>query len=313
MQEVPLHQKEILLVEDEEHYFLDVMRWLQEEGYNVTLATSLQQALAQLNSASFHLAIVDIRLEKGDIHNEDGLLLLKEIAEQGWHHVMPCVVLTAYASVDNIWEATQKYDVAAYVRKAPGFLTELVATVRRLFINNVRINFELQYNSQSEALLSEMAHNIRWEEGEKPAQRLLVRQIKDLIGRLFSEAKRVYLSQLQPGLTGAVVVRVRPTWHYGPGPSHVLKISRRDKAETEQKHYEKYGTLGRYSTPSPRAAWIHWSSLMTITLALRQQRSRAACSSSLAKRAVTGTGNVAATSTICPTCIMPLLNYQRRG
>ncbi|MFO7680477.1 MAG: response regulator [Chloroflexota bacterium] len=239
MNAVP-HAKRLLLVEDQEAFYGPIVRWLEEEGYQVTLETSLADALTCLDTGHYHLAIVDIRLQDDDPQNQDGMKLLEEIERRGLNEVMPCIVLTAYANVENILKATQVRHVARFIEKTPGFRTELLTAVSILFNEKIGVNFDLIYDVGTEQLLAQIAADITWAVPPKPALDILAPQVHDLFGRLFARAKRLFISKLKPGLTGAAVVLARPTWHYGMGPSYVVKIGRREKVKLEAQRYDDF-------------------------------------------------------------------------
>jgi ActR/RegA family two-component response regulator len=234
------HAKEILLVEDLELFSTPLMRWLDGDGYRVTLAQTYDEALSALDEKHFHLAIVDIRLQDADEENEQGMTLLEDIEKRQLNNVMPCIVLTAYARLDTVLEATQKYQVARYIQKKPGYRAELLNAVRELFDEQIQVNFNLVYDGNSDTLIPEIASTINWLKPDEPQLALLSPQVKDLFGKLLPRARRVYISKLKSGLTGAAVVRVRPTLMFGPGPSLVAKISRHEKIKTEGENYEDY-------------------------------------------------------------------------
>ena len=125
-----IHSKRLLLVEDQEEFYGPIVRWLEEEGYQVTLATSLSAALTYLDTGHYHLTIVDIRLQDDDQQNQEGMKLLEEIERRGLNEVMPCIVLTAYANVENILRATQVQRVARFIEKISGYRTELLTAVQ---------------------------------------------------------------------------------------------------------------------------------------------------------------------------------------
>ena len=168
-----MHEKEILLVEDSELFQRPVQRWLQEAGYKVTLATSLEEALDRLARWRFHLAIIDIRLHEDDTSNEEGLLLLEQIARRGLADVLPCIILSGHALKRHVILA-MKQRVAAVLEKEPGYLSELMATVDEIFREEVRTNFDLIYDGPSAGWLAPMAENVRWEAKVKPASDLLI-------------------------------------------------------------------------------------------------------------------------------------------
>ncbi|MBP6802476.1 MAG: response regulator [Chloroflexi bacterium] len=234
------HQKSLLLVEDLEQFYAPISRWLEEEGYQVTLAFSLPEALSALETGHYHLTIVDIRLQDDDPQNQAGMKLLEEIERRGMNGVMPCVVLTAYANVANILKATQVQHVARFIEKQPGYGAELLTAVRTQFTETIGINFDLIYDVGTEQIIPKIAADINWETPPKPAAAVLIPQVYDLFGRLFARARRLYVAKLKPGLTGAAVVFARPTWNFGMGPAYVVKIGRREKVALEGQRYDDF-------------------------------------------------------------------------
>ncbi|MBK8987328.1 MAG: response regulator [Chloroflexi bacterium] len=235
------HPQSLLLVEDQEAFYAPITRWLEEEGYQVTLASSLAAALTCLETGHYHLTIVDIRLEDDNPQNQEGMKLLEEIERQGINGVMPCIVLTAYANVENILTATQVRHVARFIEKTPvGFRSELLTAVHTQFDETIGINFGLVYDVGTERLIPQIAADINWETPPKPAAAVLIPQVYDLFGRLFARARRLYVAKLTPGLTGAAVVLARPTLNFGMGPSYVVKIGRRDKVKLEAQRCEDF-------------------------------------------------------------------------
>lgn len=233
------HKKEILLVEDLAEFSTTITRWLTDEGYCVTLATSYAEAVAQLMAQRYHLAILDIRLKESDALNEDGLKLLQEIERLGLKEVMPCIVLTAYPNVENMLEALN-WQVARYIQKKPRYREELITVVHTLFMERVLINFALEYDLFTPAKIIEIANDVNYVDTLKPKTEILVDQVQDLFGKLFAKAQRLFVMKLRPGLTGAAVTRVQPTWPQGIGPAYVAKISRKEKVRIEQLNYENH-------------------------------------------------------------------------
>lgn len=238
--ELTTYPKRILLVEDSSVYYEPLTRWLSEEGYQVTLATSYKKALSTLDTLHFHLAIIDLRLKDDDPANEEGIELLTEIQERGLIDVMPCIILTAYPNVENILTAFHKRGVAGFVRKEGGYRNELLILIRHLFQHRVKINFDLIFEVDSEKLIAEIAEDVNWSMASKPEAVLLTPQIKDLFGKLFFDADSLFIQKLKPGLTGAAIVRAQAIWNHMLGRSFVAKVGRRDKVEIEADHFRKF-------------------------------------------------------------------------
>ncbi len=235
MSENNAHQFRILLVEDDEQAYEPIIRWLKEKFYAVRLATSYDEAKLALQTDHFHLAIIDIRLVDEDAENKEGLQLLEDVEQLQLKEVMPCIVITAHPQFAlEAW----KRQAATFIIKESGYLKKLMNKVRELKDDEVEINFDLEYVSNSLTVLEKVAEDVNWSMAERPSTKLLAPQVRDLFGKLFVNARSLYVSKLKPGLTGAAVVRVQPTWNGGLGRSYVAKIGRCDKVETESRNYE---------------------------------------------------------------------------
>ncbi len=237
MSEQP-YAKKILLVEDEDQFYTPISRWLNEADYRVRVATTYQEAQSALASEHFHLAIVDVKLVKVE-DNEDGLRLIAEMRQTDLAE-LPCIVLTAYPKMEWVWRAWEELRVSKFIDKNSGYRRKLLDAVRELFETEVKINFDLGYIGDSERIFGEVAEDVTWKTGDKPPLTLLTPQVRDLFGRLFADADRVYLSKLNPGLAGTAVVRAQPTYSTGGmGRSYVVKVGRREKVERESAQFQK--------------------------------------------------------------------------
>lgn len=236
----PNHQFRILLVEDDENAYDPITRWLKEEAYQVRLATSYAEAKTALETDHFHLAIIDIRLVDDDQENMQGLQLLEDIERLQLGDVMPTIIITAVENKEfaaHAWGLKLKPD--RFILKEAGYLRKLLITVEELAKERIKINFDLDYVSNSLNVLEDVAEDVNWSMAERPSTKLLAPQVRDLFGKLFVDARSLYVSKLKPGLTGAAVVRIQPTWQTGGlGRSYVAKVGRKDKVETESRHFE---------------------------------------------------------------------------
>jgi len=153
---------------------------------------------------------------------------------------MPCIILTAYPSV-HILNVVNAPLALRYLEKKPPIRQPLLDMVEELFEEKLRINFDLADDYQNSFdLINRLVHTVRWVEKPAPTPLRLILQVFDLLGKLFYRARRIHIVSLKPGLSGAAVILVRPTWDYGPGPAYVVKISRRSKIKIEQHNYDEY-------------------------------------------------------------------------
>lgn len=236
-----LNEKNILLLDDNKDFARPVVRWLKKEGFFVQLVTSLESSIDFLEQQRFHLAIVDIRLDDDDPNNNEGMDFLRIRNERGLNDVMPVIVLTGNATVENILQAYQEYKIFSYLRKIPGYRQELTQTVHRAFEEEIQINFDLKYSEKSDEVLPDIVTDIHWSDHKLPPPTLLNLEAYDLIGKLFRNAESIYLTKLRPGLSGAGIIQVEPFWvGSGLGPTRVVKIDRIDKSGKEKSNYDKF-------------------------------------------------------------------------
>lgn len=94
-------ENRILIVDDEESMrrFLSIL--LEKEGYQITLASSGEEALQQLKEHSFGLLITDLKMP-----GMSGVELLEHVTASD--PTLPVVILTAYASDASAVEAMEK-------------------------------------------------------------------------------------------------------------------------------------------------------------------------------------------------------------
>jgi ActR/RegA family two-component response regulator len=235
------HQKNILLLDDDTEFAKPVMRWLRKAGYAVSLAMTLDESFRCLERERYHLAIVDIRLDDMDEGNQGGMDFLHIRDERGLREIMPAIVLTGNATMDNVLEAFTQYSVFSYIKKEPGYREKLLHEVNRAFEEEIQINFNLKYDEDSDEILSEVVNDIYWSERLISDGGLLACEAQDLFGKLFRNAESIYLTKLKPGLSGAGIVHVSPFWaETGLGPTRVVKVDRLDKSLKEKHNYGAY-------------------------------------------------------------------------
>jgi DNA-binding NtrC family response regulator len=96
---------------------------LQEEGYDVDVAHSGDQALAKVQEAKFHLILADIKMP-----GLDGLEMLRKLREADEDTVV--IVMTGYSSLDSAIKAI-KYDASDYLTKPFDDPDAVLAAVER--------------------------------------------------------------------------------------------------------------------------------------------------------------------------------------
>jgi DNA-binding NtrC family response regulator len=123
-----VNKKTILVVEDEEKMQRVLEIHLQSAGYQVVQATTAEQAVELLRSATdatppFALALTDLRLP-----GMDGLELLKRMGMET--PSLPVIVMTAFGSIETAVEA-MKAGASDYILK-PFSLEDLMITIEKV-------------------------------------------------------------------------------------------------------------------------------------------------------------------------------------
>ena len=98
----------ILVVEDNDFVRMQIVRYLQEEGYTCTESSNTQQGLEQL-SEDTDLAIVDVRIEP-----MDGFEFIRMMQAQGFD--IPVILVTGDRNPDILAKAAQ-WKVATVLMK----------------------------------------------------------------------------------------------------------------------------------------------------------------------------------------------------
>lgn len=142
----------ILIVDDEKIVRESLYKWFLEDGYRVDTAENAAEALRKLQSATFDIAFVDIKMP-----GMDGLELqcrLKEIDKS-----LTVVIITAFASVDSAVRALKDgaYD---YVTKPidPDELTHMVNNIinqKKLLTENIQLREKIDELTQYDEIIGE--------------------------------------------------------------------------------------------------------------------------------------------------------------
>ena len=93
--------RHVLLVDDDRHLLDSMGGWLAgDQGYVVSMATSITEAMACVDTEDLDLALVDLRLG-----SEDGMELITRLKKHRPH--LTTMLMTGYANIDTGVEAVQ--------------------------------------------------------------------------------------------------------------------------------------------------------------------------------------------------------------
>ena len=91
---------EILVIDDNADIRFLICKILQDNGYSIRSAANYDQAIKEINKNLPDLAIVDIKLDKGD---RDGIDLLKLLVNK--NKSLPVIMISGHANVQVAVEA----------------------------------------------------------------------------------------------------------------------------------------------------------------------------------------------------------------
>lgn len=95
----------VLVVDDLPDVCTTLVGLLSDSGWEVNPASSRAEALQLMDTESFHVAVLDVRLDESDEDNRDGLLLMEDIHRE-WPSTA-VIILTGYGTVDMVQKALQ--------------------------------------------------------------------------------------------------------------------------------------------------------------------------------------------------------------
>jgi len=142
----------ILIVDDERVVRDSLSRWFKEDGYRVGTAESAAEALKKMQTTSWDIILLDIKMP-----GMDGMELQKRIKEIDKNIVV--IMITAYASVDTAVQAL-KEGAFDYVTKPidPDYLSHLVSNAvqqRRLTVENIQLRQQISELSKLDEIVGE--------------------------------------------------------------------------------------------------------------------------------------------------------------
>lgn len=117
----------ILLVEDDPQGQQITQALLEHHGFVVDVTATAEEALQQVNSNDYHLAIIDLSLP-----GLSGWEFLQNFVQYYPDRQMPCVAVTAYHSA-KVAQEVMKAGFVAYFPK-PFDLEDFAKQVRRLTV-----------------------------------------------------------------------------------------------------------------------------------------------------------------------------------
>lgn len=98
-------KQHVLIVDDDAHILASLQMLLSMEGYQVTLASTVEQVPLQLSQHDFDVILMDMNYQRDTTSGQEGLILLEEIKK--YDEYLPVVAMTGWGSVDIAVSAMQ--------------------------------------------------------------------------------------------------------------------------------------------------------------------------------------------------------------
>jgi DNA-binding response OmpR family regulator len=113
----------ILVIDDEPVVLNSCRKVLEEDGFDVYLVPSADEALKAMKKEGFDLLLVDVKMPK-----HDGIYLMQKVKEK-WPDV-PIIVMSGYPTPDTITDGA-KMGADAFIAK-PFTPDELLESIRQV-------------------------------------------------------------------------------------------------------------------------------------------------------------------------------------
>ena len=166
---------EILIVDDNADIRLLISDILKNKGFSVRIAANFDQALAEINKKLPDVAVVDVKLDKGDNDGIDLLTRIKKIDDD-----VPVIMISGHA---NVKMAVDSLKLGAFEFMQKPFSSERLLN----FINRAVENIELK--KEKHVLESKLFQSY-----DIVGKSQAIEKIKNLIAKLANTESRVFIS-----------------------------------------------------------------------------------------------------------------------
>jgi DNA-binding response OmpR family regulator len=244
-------QGRVLIVEDRVEWRLTLVAALQRANFDAEAAENTERARQLLDTALYHVLILDIRLDEGDTSNIDGLKLLQELDQRGLTDAIQIIMLSSYGTKDQMRIAFRDYKVADFVFKQRFNGQAFLEDVRRVFTKNVCINLNIDtrwsVGGGPESVVVNLELNLddnkkatRVSAGSSLQKRVAI-ELDDLLCRLFYHAESVLVKPMSSGRSGVAVLEVHPFYaNVGGGGAVVVKFGDAHKILQEYNNFKEF-------------------------------------------------------------------------
>ena len=142
----------ILVVDDETAMRESLKDWLMEDGYEIGLAASGEEAIVMCQEKNWEVILLDLKMPGMD--GIAALKILKEVSPES-----EILIMTAYATIDTAVEAMKKgafdYLVKPFDPDAVEILIKKIVKHHELVLENILLRQQLEDKSQYDEIIGE--------------------------------------------------------------------------------------------------------------------------------------------------------------
>jgi len=235
--------KKKILFMDNSSTFLDVhARLLEQKGYDVLRALTLESAEAKLQAEYIHLAILDIRMEDEDDDQDISGLWL---ARQAEYQSIPKLILTAHTKHSDSYKYVRDALEPSLNGRAPavGFVgkTEgpdaLLQAVERAFSQHVRIHWNLAIRWQGATSLLYLANLLEPTLANSTQVAARVDELEGLLRKLFYSSRQIVIGRLLVQRAEKLIFEIYAYDSDGTEEQFVIACGYRDQIREENTNY----------------------------------------------------------------------------
>jgi len=117
----------VLYVEDDRDWREIIQNGISSLGYQLEFASTSKEAMFKLKRSTYHVALLDKRLDEDDPENEEGLSVATVIA--GLDEGTKIIVYTSYGNIEDAREAFRKIKVRDFIGKAKP-ISEIINAIK---------------------------------------------------------------------------------------------------------------------------------------------------------------------------------------
>ena len=166
---------EILVIDDNSDIRKLISSILKDNGYTVREAANFDQALSEINKKAPDVAIIDVKLDKGDNDGIELLVHLKKINED-----VPVIMISGHA---NVQMAVDSLKLGAFEFMQKPFSSERLMNFTNRAVENINLKKE------KNVLESKLFHSY-----DIIGQSQAIEKIKNLISKLANTESRIFIS-----------------------------------------------------------------------------------------------------------------------